>query len=157
MKCSVYIDVETHPKEEMSATELQIQAALEELSKVKVYGWYTGSYNPIYDYQVAYGVGNSRDQAIEQALTVAGLVETYKFERFALGEQLCIYGDKGDKEVQEVEERFQHLNKFLSQTFPDLKLYRFCLWDYEYLYIVGQSAPEERVGIVIHSQFTYNL
>ena len=80
MKCSVYTDIETYPKEEMlSAIEVQIQAALEEISKIKIYGWYDGGYDRVHNYQIAYGVGNSRDQAIEQALAVAGLIEIVRF------------------------------------------------------------------------------
>ena len=49
IKCSVYTDVETHPKEEMSAIEIQIQAVLEKLSRIKVYGWYDGGYDRVHD------------------------------------------------------------------------------------------------------------
>ncbi len=140
-------------EEILSAVEVQIQAALNELSKIQVYGWYGGGYENVHDYQMVYAVGNSRDQAIEQALAVAGLVEIGIFEGFALRQLNSGYSNEVTKEF---EERSQHLNKFLSQTFPDLKLYRFCFWDYENLYILGQSATEDRVGIVIRSQFTYN-
>lgn len=139
-------------EEILSGIEVQIHAVLKELSSIKVYGWYDGGYNNVHDYQIVYAIGNSRDKAIEQGLAVAGLVEIHKFERFELG-QLCAYFDEGAKEF---EERCQHLNQFLSHTFPELRLYRFCFWDYENLYILGQSATEDRVGIVIHSQFTYN-
>ena len=140
-------------EEILSAIEVQIQAALNELTKIQVYGWYGGGYENVHDYQIVYAVGNSRDQAIEWALAVAGLVEICKFERFEAREQRCAYSEQEDKELKE---RFQHLNQFLSQTFPELKLYRFCFWDYENLYILGKSATEDRVGIVIRSQFTYN-
>ena len=83
-----------------------------------------------------------------------GLAEfNSRFEGFALRQ---LNSGCSNEVTKEFEERAQHLNKFLSQTFPDLKLYRFCFWDYENLYILGKSATEDRVGIVIRSQFTYN-
>ena len=50
----------------------------------------------------------------------------------------------------------QYLINFLEKAFPELLLYRFCFWDYEHLYIIGNKGKCDRVGISLHSQFTYN-
>ena len=80
----------------------------------------------------------------------SGLVEVYKFERFSKrasgGWGFSNYFDNHE----------QHLASFLHKAFSELLLYRFCFWDYEHLYIVGEKGDRDFVGIALHSQFTYN-
>lgn len=135
------------------AIETQIKTALKKLGSIQVYGWYHGGYNHLHDYKIVYTVGESFEQVVENALKIAGLIEIYDFDSFAIGEQIVAYSED---EAKEVEERFQHINVFLNQSFLQLKLYRFCFWDYENIYIIGESKSQDFVGISIKSQFVYN-
>jgi hypothetical protein len=99
--------------------------------------------------------GASQEEAINNALLKSGLVEIYKVEKF------MIQGDRGwgfDRDGDNA----THLINFLNTVFPKLLLYRFCFWDYEHLYILGETDDSQQdssaswVGVAIHSQFTYN-
>ena len=66
--------------------------------------------------------------------------------------------------AEEIERKYNLLSSFLHGNFPELLVYRFCFWDYEHLYILGETGDRDdalrplrdRVGVSLHSQFTYN-
>lgn len=151
MKCVALKNIS--PPEDSSEVETKIAQMLKEFLPIKTYGWYGGGYENIHDYKLIYAVGNTHDIAMEQALFQAGLISTYRFECFELSLQLDSY----DKlEAQEISERFAHLNQFLKQTFSEVLLYRICFWDYEHVYLLGNSNFDDKVGMIIRSQFTFN-
>lgn len=93
-------------------------------------------------------------------MLASGLVEIYKVEKFMIqGEGGWGFSvDDRDFDRDDV----TNLINFLNTVFPKLLLYRFCFWDYEHLYILGETdnsledSSASYVGIAIHSQFTYN-
>lgn len=137
----------------ISEVETQIQRMLDEVKSIQTYGWYEGGYNHVHTYKITHAVGETPDLSIENALVKAGLIEIYQFDQFSLGEQLSGYHSEEGKKIGE---RFQQLNQFLDQAYSDLRLYRFCFWDYEHLYFLDSQQPDDKAGIALHSQFTYN-
>lgn len=135
---------------ENSQAEIKINKILEKLEPIKIYGYYNGGYCHIHDFQVICSLGNTKEDAINQALTASGLVEIYKFERFSKrasgGWGFSNYFDNHE----------QHLANFLHKAFSELLLYRFCFWDYEHFYLLGEKGDRDFVGVALHSQFTYN-
>jgi hypothetical protein len=59
-------------------------------------------------------------------------------------------------DLLENSDRFERLNRFLKATFSDLRMYRFCFWDYEHLYFLDANQTHDKAGIVMRSQFNYN-
>ncbi|MEH1935092.1 MAG: hypothetical protein V7L14_15630 [Nostoc sp.] len=146
--------------EKLSQVEMTINDILKELGKIRIYGYYDGGYHNFHHHSIVLASGDSQEEAINNALLKSGLVEIYKVEKF------MIQGDGGwgfsveDREFDQ--ENVTNLIKFLNTMFPKLLLYRFCFWDYEHLYILGETDDSQQdssaswVGVAIHSQFTYN-
>jgi hypothetical protein len=152
MKCTLLEPTEPSLRT-ISDVEAIIQRKLDDIKSIQTYGWYDGGYNHVHTYRITHAADETSELAIETALVKAGLIEIYQFDQFDLGEQLCGYGSE---EGRKVSERFQHFNQFLKQVFLDLQLYRFCFWDYEHLYFLNSQQFDDKAGISLHSQFTYN-
>ena len=136
-----------------SNLEIEIQKHINKLSNIKIYGWYDGGYNHTHNYEIAFTTGESKKQALDNLLLKSKLLEIYQFNNFDISEQLECYHDD---EAQQIESQSNQINQFFEQTFSKTLLYRFCFWDYEHLYIVGDVDNCDRVGITLHSQFTFN-
>lgn len=146
--------------EKLSNIEKTINNMIKELGEIMIYGYYDGGYNDIHHHSIVLASGDSQEEAINNALLKSGLVEIYKVEKF------MIQGNGGwgfsvdDRDFDQ--DNVTNLIKFLNTMFPKLLLYRFCFWDYEHLYILGETDDSLRdssaswVGVAIHSQFTYN-
>jgi hypothetical protein len=149
VKCSPCIVLETVDRSEVAT---QIQQQLDSLPEIKVYGWYEGGYNRTHPYKIIAASGDTCENAVEHALVAAGMLQVYQFESFNLE------GLKEDYDQYEAEQldRLKHLNRFLKQAFLAIKLYRFCFWDYEHLYFLGNSSTDDQAGFALHSQFEYN-
>ena len=144
-----------------SSLELEIQKHINKLSSIKIYGWYDGGYNNTHEYKIVSATGESKEIALENLLLESKLLEIYQFNSFEISELLeCCHDD----EAREIEMKSNQLNKFFKHNFPETLLYRFCFWDYEHLYILGETGDRDdalrplrdRVGVSLHSQFTYN-
>jgi hypothetical protein len=134
----------------------ELQTLLAQLPPIQIYGWYDGGYNHTHEYRLCVSQAASQEAAIAHLFQQSGFVEQYPFQALSPGDQL--YGN-GDEERAIAAQRFAHFDRFLSETFPEMQLYRFCLWDQEFLYFVSDEALYEggdRVGFSLHSQFTYN-
>lgn len=146
--------------EQLSKIEKTINNMIKELGEIMIYGYYDGGYGHIHYHSIVLASGNSQEEAINNALLKSHLFEIYKIEK------IMIQGDGGsgfsvdDRDYNT--DNITHLIKFLNTMFPKLLLYRFCFWDYEHLYILGETDNSQQdtsascVGVAIHSQFTYN-
>lgn len=146
--------------EKLSNLEKTINNMIKELGEIMIYGYYDGGYGHIHRHGIVLASGGSQEEAINNALLKSGLVEIYKVEKF------MIQGNGGwgfsvdDRDFDQ--DNVTNLIKFLNTMFPKLLLYRFCFWDYEHLYILGETDDSQQdssascVGVAIHSQFTYN-
>jgi hypothetical protein len=122
-----------------------LQAALEQLHPIQLYGYYSGGYNQIHDYHLIAASDDTLDRAIERALLKAGLLERFQFEGF--------------QPNAEPAQPFEQLAEYLRQHFSDLSVYRFSFWNNEHFYIVGEGSGQNQGnwgGVVLHSRFTYN-
>jgi|GEM_PF-2521741 len=140
------------PKQEAGAidpTLAQIQALLSQLEPIRIYGWYDGGYRHTHNYGIICASGKEYEQVFELTLKTAGLFQLHQFQGFDFE---TAPNNKNDEDRQ----MFQQLNRFLNRTLSNIKLYRFCFWDYEHIYVLGQSRENDRVGIVVRSQFFYN-
>jgi hypothetical protein len=136
-----------------SELEIQIEQILDNLKPIKIAGWYGGGYEHVHDYQLIYATGDNLESALENCLIKAGLVEVYKFDRFFPTDHSCGYDLHSHPEMGD---RFERLNRFLKATFANLRMYRFCFWDYEHLYFLDANQTNDKAGIVMRSQFNYN-
>ncbi|RUS95149.1 hypothetical protein [Trichormus variabilis] len=146
--------------EKLSNIEKTINNMIKELGEIMIYGYYDGGYNHIHYHRIVLASGGSQEEAINNALLKSGLVEIYKLEKFIIQERggwgFCV--DDSDFDRDDV----TNLINFLNTVFPKLLLYRFCFWDYEHLYILGETdnsledSSVSYVGVAIHSHFTYN-
>ena len=144
-----------------SDLEREIQGYINQLSNIKVYGWYDGGYNHTHEYKIVFATGSSKEQALENILLESKLLEIYQFNNFVFSEMI---EDYDDDEAQEVKLKSERFSEFLGQAFSETLLYRFCFWDYEHLYILGElnngdkpnDMASQRAGIDLHSQFTFN-
>lgn len=127
-----------------SALEPQLQAILDQLGTIRVYGYYGGGYNQVHDHKLVYATGASQTAAIEQVLQTAGGTQTRVFAGFKPKTET-------NSEIQPIE----RLDQFLQQTFSQLRLDRIGFWNRENFYISGEQAGD-RVGVVLRSRFTYN-
>jgi hypothetical protein len=155
-ECNIVVsDIPAH-LEPHSFSEPTFNRILSELPPIKIYGWYDGGYNITHDYHLVSAQGNSQQEAIEQLFLVAGFLKVYSFEQFHPGERT--YGCDSETANATIE-RYRHFNDFLNTALPNAKLYCFCFWDYEHLYLIDQPpdvSNGDRVGVVLRSQFTYN-
>lgn len=139
-----------------SPSNSELKALLEQLPAIQVYGWHDGGYNNTHNYQLWVSQAESQADAIANLCKQSGFVEQYGFQALSPGEQLYRNGDEARLITAQ---RFADLERFLSTTFPAMQLYRFCLWDQEFLYFVSDGeryGTGDRVGLSLHSQFTYN-
>lgn len=121
--------------------QAEITAILARLGTIKLYGYYGGDYEQMHDYRLVDAAGETLEQAVEQALIQAGLLEIYQFEAFQ---------PDGDSA------QFKRLEKFLQKTFSERWIYRFSFWNYEHFYVIGQDAAGNWGGVALRSRFTYN-
>ncbi|NEO86565.1 MAG: hypothetical protein F6J87_20250 [Spirulina sp. SIO3F2] len=141
------------PRESISTIETQIAERISDFAPIQTYGWYGGGYDQIHTYQLVYGVDSTEAIALEKTLEKAGLITIRQFKQLNISEQLEAYDEL---KAQILMERFTQLERFLKHTFAEIVLYRICFWDYEHLYLLGTSKTEDKVGIVLRSQFTCN-
>ncbi|NEO84250.1 MAG: hypothetical protein F6J87_08350 [Spirulina sp. SIO3F2] len=141
------------PRENISAIETQIAEKISNLDPIPTYGWYQGGYGKTHTYQLIYGVGATEAIALEKTLEKAGLITICQFEQLDIDKQI---DDYYHSDTQVIIERLSRLERFLKQIFAEIVLYRICFWDYEHLYLLGNSKAQDKVGVVLRSQFTYN-
>ena len=150
--CSSYI-IENNTLNSDNDLNIEIENYIKQLGSIKTYGWYDGGYNQTHEYKIILAKGENKEIALENALLKSKLFEVYKFDNFNISEQLeCYHDDK----AEEIEIKSNQLNQFFNKTFSQVLLYRFCFWDVEHIYILGDASVQDRVGIVLHSQFTFN-
>lgn len=128
-----------------TASEAQVQALLSRLGSIQVYGYYGGGYDQVHAYGLIEASGSSMEQAVEQAISRAGLMRTYRFTGF-----------QPRNDADGWLEQFQQLDRFLQQAFAERWVYRFSFWNDEHFYIVGQDDDGNWGGVVLRSRFTYN-
>ena len=133
-----------------SDLEIQVKGIVEDLGITQLYGWYHGGYNNIHNYGLIYELGSTEEEAIERTLIRAGLIDIYQFKGFKLKSGHFLYSNPNFRD------QWSDLNQFLTETFPKMQLYRFCFWDTEKIYILGETVAGDRAGIFMESQFTYN-
>jgi len=148
------IEMPMTEEEPIDPTLSKIQTLLKLLKPIRVYGWYDGGYDRTHDYGIVYAGDAEYDRALEFTLRAAGFFQIYQFHGCQFrGFDPDLSSNRGGAEASQL---FPSLHRFLSQALSDTKLYRFCFWDLEQLYLIGQSGGDDRVGIVIRSQFEYN-
>ena len=137
--------------------ESQINQILESLTPVLTYGHYDGGYEQTYHHQIIYQTASTKETALQNALMKSEFLKTGKFQTFYPDDRDDIfYCDGSEEEGEELYEKYQHLNSFLKAKFPELTMYTFRFWDYTQIFIVGESAENDRVGLMLNSEFDYN-
>ncbi len=150
--CSIICSPHNKEKNDCQFTDdviLEIKKQIDRLSKIEVYGWYDGGYETTHEYQILMATGDSKEVALQNILLKSKFLEIYKFDRFNIDYQL-------DNDHECEADNYHLLHRFLQQSFSELLLYRFCFWDYEHIYILGEKGENDRVGVYFNSQFTYN-
>ena len=129
----------------------QIEDILKELIPLKLAVCYGADYGYTYDYQLFCGVSASKEAALTQAFIKANFLQLKRFKHF----RLVLSDDYGypadfPKKIK------RSLNKFFQQNFTDVWLYRVGLYDIDYIYIIGQVADADWLGVKIYRSYQYN-
>ena len=114
-----------------------------------IYSYYCGGYNHTYEHKVIYSVAPTPAQALETAgdgIYVASFQEFYPSYKFYAVEY----------SAHPTYKQFQKLNKFLHQKLTNVTLFRFCFWDWEHIYILGETTSGDWVGVETTNEFAYN-
>lgn len=114
-----------------------------------------GGYYYHYDHQIVYGVAISKELAFEQAFQNSGILELKQFHSFYPDKNYLGEYYEGYK-LEEVFAKYEQVNKFFNQTFPEVIMYRFSFFTQEHIYIIGKSKPGDWVGLYLKSEFVYN-
>lgn len=137
--------------------ESQIDQILESLTPVLTYGHYDGGYEQTYNHQIIYQTASTKQIALQNALIKSGFLQVGKFQTFYPNQGEYIFHNYGsDEEWKVLYQKYQHLNSFLKAKFSELIAYTFRFWDYTQIFIVGESAENDRVGLRLTSEFDYN-
>ncbi|MEH2222485.1 hypothetical protein [Nostoc sp.] len=133
----------------------QIEAITSELGIISLEGDLGGGYYYHYDHQIVYSVAVSKELAFEQAFQKSGILELKQFHSFYPDKNYLGEYYEGYK-LEEVFAKYEQVNKFFNQTFPEVIMYRFSFFTQEHIYIIGQSNPGDWVGLYLKSEFVYN-
>jgi hypothetical protein len=143
-----------------SAIVSRIEEILTELPPVEIYGYYEGGYDYTYEHEIIYKAAATRELAFENA---ADMVEIDQFKGFYLdSDYFCKeihYNYKAEEEDLELDQfyrRYQNLNQFLTQNLSNLTVYRFIFWDWDYIYVLGQTQAGDWLGVETTNEFVYN-
>ena len=122
-----------------------------------IYGHYDGGYEHTYLHKIIYETASTKQIALQNALIKSGFLQVCKFQSFYPDEREYLFQSFGThEEGEELYAKYQHLNSFLKAKFPELIAYTFRFWDYTQIFIVGESAENDRVGLRLTSEFDYN-
>jgi hypothetical protein len=137
--------------------ESQIDQIIESLTPVLTYGHYDYGYNNTYNHQIVYQTASTKQIALQNALIKSGFLQVGKFQTFYPNQGEYIFHNYGsDEEWKVLYQKYQHLNSFLKAKFSELIAYTFRFWDYTQIFILGESAENDRVGLKLTSEFDYN-
>jgi hypothetical protein len=143
-----------------SAIVSRIEKILTELPPLEIYGYYEGGYDYTYEHKILYKAAATRELAFENA---ADLVEIDQFKGFYLdSDYFCKeihYDYKAEEEDLELDQlylRYQKLNQFLTQNLSNLTVYRFIFWDWDYIFVLGQTQAGDWLGVETTNEFVYN-
>lgn len=140
----------------------RVEEILTELSPLKTYGVYDPAvgYSYTYEHKLICKAAPTRELAFEKA---ADLVEIGRFNGFYLDEDYfrdeIHYDYEYEQEEMELDEfylRYQKLNQFLTQNLANILIYRLCFWDWDYIYILGQTQAGECLGVETSNEFVFN-
>ncbi|MGB7444760.1 MAG: nuclease A inhibitor family protein [Coleofasciculaceae cyanobacterium] len=138
----------------------RIEEILTELPPLKTYGVYNVGYNYTYQHQLVCKAASTRELAFEKA---ADLVEIGQFKGFYPDEDYfreeIHYDYQDEEEEMELDEfylRYQKLNQFLTQNLTNILVYRLSFWDWDYIYIFGQTQAGDWLGVETTNEFVYN-
>ncbi len=150
-------NTEILPNKPNTDLESQIDKILESLTPVLTYGHYDGGYEQTYHHQIIYQTASTKETTLQNALIKSGFLKIGKFQTFYPDNQDDIfYCDGSEEEGEELYNKYQHLNSFLKAKFAELTMYTFRFWDYTQVFIIGESAENDRVGLMLNSEFDYN-
>lgn len=124
----------------------RIQAQIDQLGRVQIYGYYGGGYDQVHDSYLVQAIGVDANAALEQTLIRAGLLTIGQFGGFSPD------SSTNQANIAAVEQ----LNQFLRQDLTESQVYQFHFWNQEQVYAVGRSIEDVWVGVELSSRFTYN-
>lgn len=150
-------NVEILPDKPNSEFEFQIHQILKSLKSILIYGHYYGGYDHTYLHKIIYQTASTKQTALQNALIKSGFLQIGKFQCFYPDEREYLFQSfSTDEEGKELYQKYQHLNSFLKAKCPESTMFTFRFWDYTQIFIVGESAENDRVGLKLTSEFDYN-
>ncbi|MBE9130204.1 MULTISPECIES: nuclease A inhibitor family protein [unclassified Coleofasciculus] len=143
-----------------SAIVSRIEEILAELPPLKTYGVYDVGYKYTYEHKLICKAAPTRELAFEKA---ADLVEIGRFKGFYPDEDYfreeVHYDYEYEEREMELDEfylRYQNLNQFLTQNLTNILVYRLSFWDWDYIYILGQTQAGDWLGVETTNEFVFN-
>ncbi|MGL5875440.1 MAG: nuclease A inhibitor family protein [Xenococcaceae cyanobacterium] len=135
--------------------DLKLKAITSKLGTIAMSGDFGGGYCYSYTHKIIYGIGATKELALENTLQKSGMLEINNFkglyrDRQYLDNWFC------DSDNTKIYQKYNRINQFMEQTFSEVIMYRLSSWTDENIYIIGQTNNSDRVGIYLKSSFVYN-
>lgn len=150
-------EVNANVKDTTLLIKEEIDDILAALTPINIYGHYEGGYNHTYDHKIVCNVGSTDKLALQATLHSSGLFEMADFREIYPNRHDYIFTNYSTKEKgEELYQRYQKLKSFLKKNFYQIVMYRLKFWNLEQIYLVGQLANNDWVGLKLTSEFDYN-
>ncbi|MEM8777799.1 MAG: nuclease A inhibitor family protein [Cyanobacteria bacterium P01_G01_bin.49] len=130
-----------------SHLDSQLKTITSKLGSISLSGDFGGGYYYSYTHKIVYGIGATKELALENTLQKSQILEISKFNRF--------YPNDYDN-YHENDHQSDRINQFLEKQLTKIILYRISYEIKEYIYIIGQTNSSDRIGLFLKSFFVYN-
>lgn len=135
--------------------ETKLKAILSKLGSISMNDDFGGGYYYSYTHKIVYGIGTTKELALENTLQKIGMLEVSNFQGLYcdcqyLNEYACDFNNTA------IYQKYNRINQFIKENFSEVIMYRLSSWIDENIYIIGQINNSDRVGFYLKSSFVYN-
>lgn len=131
----------------------EFQNIINQLKPISVIGYYGGGYDYRFNHHLVQGVASSKEKALLIALQQAGMLNMVNFHKFNISALEWRY-DKN--EMAEITPKYQRINNFFNQNLSKSKMIRCSFWNYDHIYVIGQTISKDFAGVSMESEFNFN-
>lgn len=134
----------------------EFQKIIDQLEPISIFGYYGSGYDYRFNHHLVQGMASSKEKALSIALNQAGMLNMAYFHEFNISSIDFIELQYDKDEMAEITQKYQKINNLLKQNLSDLKMIRCSFWNYDQIYIIGQTISKDFVGVSMENEFDYN-
>lgn len=131
----------------------EFQNIINQLEPVSVIGYYGGGYDYRFNHHLVQGVAFSKEKALLIALQQGGMLNMANFHKFNIS---ALEWQYDENEMAELTPKYQKINDFFKQNLSNSKMIRCSFWNYDRIYVIGQTISKDFAGVSIGSEFNFN-